>query len=253
MASSKKGCLIIIGTFFREGTQNQDKKETATSYETQKKASDSHRRFANAFGMDIHILAYTTKWEETLREWYKGSTILFKPKKYPLINDFLNDSDINTVKLQYDYIFLIRSDMYIKEYLYTVFNPTWERIMMCSICFTMNNYHICRAGPHNQIEPRVNDAMLFIPKPFFHIHRYWFDTHTSWIQYKYTCMLSDKNMGFIIESYHDSDSYKDMNPVYYFVGRCEHGYSICNNTKIPAYYQLHPDKDSNMDERLTYL
>jgi hypothetical protein len=107
-----------------------------------------------------------------------------------------------------------------------------------------------RFGPENQIEPRVNDVMLFIPKKYYHINKYWVDKHSSWVKYKYLYNLNDSDMGFMLDTYHDADSHKDYNPLYYLVGRKEKPYTVSGNKKIPAYYRLHQTPSDDMQERL---
>lgn len=251
-----KGALIVIGTFFRDGIYLENKKETPESFHNQKKATESHLRFVNHFNTDLYIYTYPSKWENDIKNWYNTENYHVTTKNYPELRFYLNDCNLNEIKHKYDYLFIIRSDMFLKDHLFEIFNPNWKRIMMASICFaasiqgSISNCHMLVAGPDNQIEPRVNDSMLFIPKNYMYINEYQHDTHASWIKYKYTFNLKDNDMGFILNTYHDADSHKDFNPLYYFVGRKEKLYVVSGDMKIPAYYQLNPDNNADMNKRL---
>ena len=72
-------------------------------------------------------------------------------------NTLLNTKNINLI--DYDFIFYIRIDLFLKDYLLKVIDITKNKILFPSICWgkkcIIKNY------------PRVNDMMMFIPKKYY--------------------------------------------------------------------------------------
>ena len=222
-----KGALVILGTFFREGLQFDNKKDTDSSFETQKKATESHVRFAKHFKMDILIHAYPTKWENELKNWYSESTYTYTvhPEKYDVLEQLLNKCEISN---EYDYIFVIRSDLFLKDLLFEKFNPNWQRIMFPSICWAQNA--TVKDDRTGELLPRVSDTMLFVPQKY--IKNPMFMSHDAWLDY---IKIGVFEMNFILDTFHDSDSFKDFNPLYYFVGRPECQVVNSGNLINPLY------------------
>lgn len=140
-------------------------------------------------------------------------------------------------------IFIFRIDMFLKRNLFEVFNPFWNEIRYP--CILSEKAMKVKA----RYFPAVNDVCIFVPK---HLKK---DTinvlksiypeagHSFMKRY-----MDDKypmeNINLMINTLHDSDSYKDWNPLYYFIGRPQyshwkdHGktYDIKKNKVINGNY-----------------
>jgi len=220
----KNKCLIIfIGESFRDGIQHSRQKDTDESYDSQNNASKSHNKFIEHItdmGIDVDVIinTYDTKYENDLNKWYDNYLIDYmKNDKLIGIEKLLNNVIEKYEKKikDYDFVFAIRIDLFLKDYFIEKFDPYWDKIYFSNITWremykTYNN------------EPRIADTMIFIPHQYFFLFNLnLYLNHDSWFMYKNEYNLTNNDMDFIINTYHDSDSYKDLNPLYYMVSRPE--------------------------------
>jgi hypothetical protein len=229
----KNGLLILFGESFRLGGQGNRNIGTAESYDEQIKAAQSHLNFIshlkkNDVNMVVSINSYTTRYDNDLNTIY-NDVLCDTMYHHNLIGqsglihtciDRLNKISI------YDFILCMRIDICLKDKFMEVFNPNSDKILFPSICFE----------PHHKvgIHPRVNDTMLFIPKKytFFFKKSKFALCHDTWciLIEKYKVNFDDLDM--MLDTYHDSDSAKDYNPIYYIVNRpenpCHHTTKIFN-------------------------
>jgi hypothetical protein len=220
----KNKCLIIfVGESFRDGIQHSRQKDTEQSYNSQNNASASHNKFIEhiiGLGIDVNIIinTYNTKYEDDLKNWYGKYLIDYIQNDKligieKLLNNVIDKHEKNTKN--YDFVFTIRIDLFLKDYFIEKFNPYWDKIYFTNITWrelykTYNN------------EPRIADTMIFIPHQYFFLFNLnIYLNHDSWFMYKNEYNLTNNDMDFIIDTYHDSDSYKDLNPLYYMVSRPE--------------------------------
>ena len=166
-------------------------------------------KFSNIKWIPI-VITYTTSYDSLLKEIYSplysiffkhviGYNELFEIAKKTIIQN----------NLSYDFILTLRIDLLLKQEFMNRFNPNWSTIRYPFICWTKdshtkNNY------------PRISDTMVFIPKKYF-ISSISLN-HESWEE------LCQRGFGYsdidvMIETYHDSDSSKDYNPLYTIVNR----------------------------------
>ena len=124
-------------------------------------------------------------------------------------------TDINsTVYLTaYDFVFVCRIDLVLKPKLLDVFTPFSQKIIFPTITWKKDD----TVGQH----PRVNDMMLFIPKKYFNLLSDIEISHKSWYLLANTYNISYDNIDVLIKTYHDSDSSKDYNPLYFIANRKE--------------------------------
>jgi hypothetical protein len=101
----------------------------------------------------------------------------------------------------------------LKPDFFDIFNPEIKMILFPSICFMP--FH-----KHNNC-PRINDMMLYVPKKYYkyliNINIY----HDLWHNLIKNTELTYDDMDTMIHTFHDSDSQKDFNPLYYIVNRPE--------------------------------
>ena len=107
----------------------------------------------------------------------------------------------------------IRIDLYLKPFFMDIFNPTINKILFPSICYL----------PHHKAfdDPRVNDTMLFIPNKYYNYIKNIQLGHDTWYILIKDTNLKYDDLDVILNTYHDSDSEKDFNPIYYIVNRIE--------------------------------
>ena len=232
-----KALLILFGESFRLGGQGNRNTGSEQSYEEQIKAAKSHINFIlnlqrKNINMVVSINSYTTQYDNNLTDIYKdvlydnifyrnllGQTTLI----HNCINRIYNISD-------FDFILCMRIDLFLKDKFMEIFNPDNDRILFPSICF--EPYH--KVGIH----PRVNDLMLYIPKKyidFFKQNRVKLN-HDTWYDLIETYKFNYEHLDTMLNTYHDSDSAKDYNPIYYIVNRPEN--SIHTTTKIFDKYNF---------------
>lgn len=168
--------------------------------------------------VDVAINTYQTKYENELKSWYgnKLVKILINDNLIGLenlLNNALKEfSEINN----YDFILALRIDLFIKD---LFFENLKEKIFFDKILFPF----ICWIGDHKcHNSPRVSDTLLFIPKKYFYlIEQRLYLSHNAWFENKQRYNLDKNDMDFIIYTFHDSDSEKDFNSLYYMVSRNE--------------------------------
>jgi hypothetical protein len=234
--NNKRCLLLLYGQSFREGNMGTLKIDTDFSYKTQKAATESHINFIKHLkykydiDTDIIINTYDTKYEDEFKSWYGNNLVLYnKNKKLIGVNNLVDNiitkfiSEYNNIN-NYDFVLLTRCDIYLKPEFNNLINPNWEKIMFVSQNWT---YWFC--GFIDKSEARVNPIIKFIPYKYFSIfnnnNNIFSNTisvdHDGWYYYKNNYNLINDDMDFMLDTYHDADSYKDFNPVYYMVSRPE--------------------------------
>ena len=219
------GLIIFIGESFRLGTQGTRNRGTEESYNEQIKACNSHINFIEHIiqkfqlnSMSVFLSSYNTKYDNDLLSIYN---------KYLLGHNLYNDviglntlfhnsiNSINSIKNieKYDFILYIRIDLYLKQEFLNIFNPTINNILFPTICWK----HDSRVGN----SPRVNDMLLFIPNKYYKYIKNIIIGHNAWYDLIKNTDLTYDDLDTMINTYHDSDSFKDYNPLYYIVNRPE--------------------------------
>jgi len=122
----------------------------------------------------------------------------------------------------------------VKDKFMEIFNPKSDSILFPSICFE----------PHHKvgIHPRVSDMMMYVPKKYidyFKQHRVNLG-HNTWYDLIERFNFNYTQLDMMLNTYHDSDSAKDYNPIYYIVNRPEN--SIHTTKKVFDKEQFYKDK-----------
>ena len=232
-----KVLLILFGESFRLGGQGNRNTGSEESYEEQIKAAKSHINFISSLqkkniNIIVSINSYTTRYDKDLTDIYKD--VLYDNIFYTnllgqsaLINNCINRiNDINN----YDFILCMRIDIFLKDKFIEIFKLDDNKILFPSICF--EPYH--KIGIH----PRVNDIMMYIPKKYINffkqngVNLY----HDTWYNLVTKYNFNYEQLDTMLNTYHDSDSAKDYNPIYYIVNRPEN--SIHTTKKIFDKYNF---------------
>lgn len=215
-----KGCLLFFGESFRLGKQFTRDIGSDSSYHDQILASKSHLKFIQDinFPIDVYLTSYTTKYSQELIQLYEGYLIRHKfhdslVGQVELIRQMLSTIDLS----RYNFILILRIDLFLKPHFTKIFQPSWNTIMWPSICF--KPYHTTARG-----YPRVNDTMLFVPQKYFSYLPTIYasqDTHAQWEYLLEHSFLTVHDLDTMLPTFHDSDSNKDKNPIYRIVNREE--------------------------------
>lgn len=218
----KKSLLILFGESFRLGGQGNRNIGSEESYEEQIKAAKSHINFISNLkikniDMVVSINSYTTQYDRHLTDVYKD--VLYDCVFYTSVlgQNVLIHNCINRInnENEYDFILCMRIDICLKDDFMDIFNPDSDRILFPSICFE----------PHHKvgIHPRVSDVMMCVPKKYidFFKEKKFNLSHNSWYNLVEEYDFKYSELDMILTTYHDSDSAKDYNPIYYIVNRPE--------------------------------
>jgi hypothetical protein len=212
-----KGLLVIIGEAFRLGGQGTHVRDVSESLDEQVMACDSHIKFANEFDLDIQTFIYETKYVDILRKTYKDRLVSYTSLPELLGWDDLFVHTLKNIKQDYDYFLIVRVDLFLKPYFTEIFQKFKgdKDILFPSICFTLDNKHITKSGT-----PRVSDIMLYFHKIFYEKLVNMGESpcnHEGWNSLAKVGIIP----GTMVETLHDSDSFKDYNPMYRIVNRPE--------------------------------
>ena len=215
----KKGLIIFMGESFRLGGQGNINIGSDESVVAQIDASKSHMIFVEylekKYSIDIIIGTYITEHLPKIIDIYKNNLLdtsihLDRLGTKNLLTQCLNKiSNVDT----YDFILLSRIDICYKKEFTSVFKDDWKTIRFASICFK----------PHHKLGhlPRVNPMLIFIPKKYFNYISTYIDIscHGIWYNLIQYTDLKVEDLDTMLSTYHDSDSFKDFNPIYYIVNR----------------------------------
>jgi hypothetical protein len=211
-----KGILILFGESFRLGGQHNRNIGSDESYNEQMNASKSHIKFIENLkekhcSIDVCLTSYHTQFDEKLKSLYSNYLIksIFYNKligPHNLIHNTLNDIiDIQ----QYHFVLIMRIDIYLKTKFIEIFNTNWDKIL----------FPCCGFIHKNNMHPRVNDMMVYIPKKYYKYTKNIVYGHSMWYYFMKTTDLTYDDLDTMIHTFHDSNSAKDYNPLYYIVNR----------------------------------
>lgn len=225
------GLIILIGASFRLGTQGTNNIGDPQSYAGQIKACDSHIKFIediiqkfNMNKISVFVSSYDSQYSKLLINKYKKYLIGYNINTKLIGFNNLFNNLINLIPniTNYDFILHIRIDLFLKPYFTDIFNPKSNMILFSNICwekYSITNGH-----------PRVNPMFIFIPKKYYnYINCIAINYgHDLWYILIKTTVLTYDDLDTMINTYHDSDSFKDFNPLYYIVNRPEN--TICHTS-----------------------
>lgn len=222
--SGPKMAVILAGEAFRFGGQAVRVRDVEKAFEPQRRACFSHVSFFDRLketknlNCELFISSYSTKHQQDLLGWYGERLASYSFKEnliglQGLIKDAIQEINFE----EYESLLITRLDIEFKEYLSRVFDPTWNKIMFPSACWKVGAY----LTKGRNWTPRISDTMEFVPRRLFgHVKRQFHLSHEAWLHYKRSG-LTNSDLGLILDTYHDSDSAKDYNPLYKMAGRSE--------------------------------
>jgi hypothetical protein len=166
---------MLIGECFREGQSCSRNRDTNFGYNNQKECSDSHMKLANKLGnIDIAINTYNTSFKDDLLEWYRDNLVFynftdedyigFRKVVQRSIQIILDKVNIDN----YDYIFITRLDLLLKDELINTFIIPKDTIIYPNIM-----EHRINNSLKGGFEYMISDVFVIIPKKYFYPFGEW--------------------------------------------------------------------------------
>jgi len=224
----KKGLFIMIGECFREGMSTSRLKDTEYGVKNQTESSISHHKLFKKltninYHIDVAIHTYETKYKDLLLTFYENiiytnfSTFYYSDEFRQIVIWSINNV-LSVINMdEYDFIFICRLDLLLKEKLIENFNPEWTEITYPSVQHVENN-----------IAPVISDVFCFIPKKYFHPYDNWKGLLNSQILHHHSVLwlidngLKLKDINFVTYYIYISNTFDSSNPFYAINCRQEH-------------------------------
>ena len=214
---TRKGLFVIAGEAFRSGGQGSRVTGQAESYEPQIAAAQTHvalmDRLAATHIIDVQVDTYRTPYTDDLARVYGDRVVGVNVHDELLGIDGLFRAGVGSAGVDYEFVFFLRIDVFLKDEMLERFDPTVDQITWPSVTWLQD----CAVRGH----PRVNDIFVFVPKRFFRHLNIMIFNHNCWARLVERTSLTYDDLGTVLDTYHDSDSEKDHNPLYYIVNRPE--------------------------------
>lgn len=226
-------CLfILIGESFREGRCESRVIDTNYGYKQQLESTKSHNKLISKLDkVDVAINTRDTKYKEELLSWYPNVIYShFTNEDYGYYNNVVHRSlqnILSNVNLNdYDFIFITRFDILLKDKLIEIFNPNWS-------CITFP-YAVYMEYKPLQF-PFVTDTMCFIPKKYF-FNPNWSLQNNTYKLLHHHCWrdllqngLNIDDLDVMIETLHNPNTDAGWNPLYIINSRPENKNQGLNN------------------------
>ena len=250
-----RGLVILVGESFRDGKRGSRATGTSQSPAWQKEATESHIQFLkhieqkHNLTLDISLNTYGTNYTKDLIDWYSSDFNVIryffgikqeeaKHKHTTEINKTIKNAMRRDYKnADYDFTFVLRFDLVLKQCLFDVFDPNWTTIRFPFVWFW-------REGKTEKFEcgysfPVVSDVMLFLPKKFFDTL---FEFHLDLNSWKDLICNEDlaltyDDMDVMVDTMHRLNSQDMRNPLYKMVSRPEHPRKSCSRETFNKYRQ----------------
>ena len=235
--------IIFLGESFRLGGQYNRNRGSLESHDNQMLACESHNKFINHLlqkspenKVDTFLATYSTQYYQELKKCYEPFVIGENVYDDVIGYNQLFHNAINNVNVgAYDIILTIRIDIFLKEEFFNNFDLNWNTIR-----FTFNTWFKGKCGEY----PRVGDLIYYIPKKYFSYLNHIVLCHESWEILMNRTNLTCLDLDFMINTYHDSDSEKDFNPLYYIVNRPENNHWHTQGEHFDKNVFIKPDSSS---------
>lgn len=215
---NKKGLLVLFGESCREGRADYKKTDSEYGYTSQMKASDTHldliQHINDKYGykMDVSITTYDTKYENEIKDKYSAYNLNYNSEKELIGGNKIFNKAIKNIKhTNYDFILFMRMDIHLKDKFKEIFK-IYDKIM-----FPWQEWSLEPCLENG--EPRVADSIIYVPSTYYQVLQGFSGYHDAWSDIKQKYNLKNEDMGFMIDTYHTTNSYDGWNPLYYLSGR----------------------------------
>lgn len=228
-----KVAILLRGESFRTGNQNTRVKGQPGSVYDQQLACQSHIRFVEdlktrGFDTHLYVTTYTTRYDQMLLNSYAPhvykSHIFNKiaPKAYLNIKESIALIDYT----QYDYIIIIRIDLFLKDDFFNALILD-DKVRFMSVCWFKNR----KTANGN---PRINDVYYQFPRAgYIYLEKAQKNPGAFYHTFLDYVKIPEESLGFFTNRYYDSDSFKDLNPYYRIVNRMESRINHSGNKLYP--------------------
>lgn len=226
--------MIMVGQTFRGGGHNDKASGTSSSVRHQKDAAESHLAFARymqyRFGIhtDFIVETYPSKHIANLYNWYPNGSVhttpRFKPKgeylnrvfrpdlmKSMLAYETLLNLGLSHARNFSDYgaVLFVRADVKLKPGFFHYFD-LFDRITFPFIC----ELPVSKLPSNDR--PQIGDLIAYVPSSFFQVFRHKGQFKLYHDAYNF---YRENTTGFMVNSYHGTNSEIVKNPLYYIVNR----------------------------------
>lgn len=258
--------VILIGESFRLGSNKSRKVGLNKSYESQKDATNSHIRLfkflKNKYNVNFDTIINTspTKFDNELIDWYSVDTnvLSVKTDKYKGMyarHTYVRENQIPDLD-EYDFVLILRLDVYIKQKLLEIFDPTSKKILFPFIVrwfsleenYRRNHNSMKILQIKNEINgktikekylesmnseyyPIVCDSVSFVPRNFFSVlgvgecnkqeHQPFYLSPLIGLKLLTEFNICSDSIGFLTNTFYFNDTELGKNPLYKLVGRNE--------------------------------
>lgn len=243
-----KGQIFIIGECFRTPVITQEDNPIEhfirassargeglpESILEQEEACKSHVNFLNHFkneiDFNVDVITYKTPQNHLLKEFYNGFDINYNEFEYIIGWENLFKNCVESLQSkenlnELDFVFIFRIDLIFKDKMLSSFRYKSNCVLYPSLLWKImpplpSEYEWAFPNIAVNGRYRVNDTFLFVHKARFE------QLFDGQIQLHHDALqnMSDElynNVSFFVNTYHDSDSEKDWNPLYKIANRPE--------------------------------
>jgi hypothetical protein len=219
-------CLFVLyGESFRDGLNQERTRDTEKSVLNQMIACDSHLKFINTIqnkykiNTDVVISTYDTKYENELKEKYKNQKLIYKSQSDLIGANRIAHKAIEGINLnEYTFVLFTRNDVFLIDQFVNDF-ILYDKIMYLSQNLTIYD---CYTNKNASLTaPSVIAEIVYVPKKYFNIINDIKTEHTGWFYLKQKYNYDTDEIGFMLNSHHDANTYTGWNPYYKFIGRDE--------------------------------
>lgn len=227
---TNKGLFIFTGECFREGLSTTRVRDTLYGYISQKECSESHMKLINIlkekynYDIDIAINTYDTIYKKELLEWYNNHIVYSNFEKecytddpnglpgdqkschYSIINA-IDNVDIDN----YDFLFICRSDILLKDEFFNLFNPFVDKITYSFVQNISDN-----PGLSPVPFPCVSSVLCIVPRKYYYPFGNWKGIRATSYRILIWCSELDlqKDIGFLTNKIYSAHSLQQKNPLY---------------------------------------
>lgn len=221
------GLIIIIGESFRGGGQGCRLRGQQESYDDQYLASSTQIKIIKQIkeevnNIDVKLFTYDTQYNQNIIDWYSELNTQFLFYKDPIGYDNIFKNSISEIDKDYDFILVFRVDLVFKFNFFNLIKK--DKINYTSVCwiksFLNPEYNLYSHNKTPLNKKRVVDALVYVPNKFLNNLK----SGEITLLHEACDIMSDyiySNVDFILDTYHDSDSQKDKNPIYRIANRPE--------------------------------
>jgi hypothetical protein len=183
--------------------------------------------------IQVIIITYQTEFSHFFETWFSDFDPLVIIIQRPIGNFRLLNKICQIIsRYESDFYFLCRIDLVFKSSSIELITFPQDKVMCVSVCSVGSNYHFVSNLPNHvkhlqgnilpeeETRSRPNDTILYIPSKFLSemIETKIRPHHDFTLSVDYDVY---KNVGYYLNTFHDSNSWGDRNPLYFICNRLE--------------------------------